>query len=449
MWLSRSWMSHCVPGPTSATTSAPRRPPAPRSGVLGRRAPHLGPHHQSNHRVDGAVTHTRLWHHLRAVSALQNFLEKWDVTRDPALVRARASGERVVSVVRMTFIGAFVTVCGPYSVEDPIPFALAVAAVLYAAALLWIAWQTETKWLGWVSCITDVTLISASLCLFFFADRPLGALHNRVIFDMYFFAIAAAGLRYDWRLCLATLLLALFQFMGIFAFAATHWDLNTYVAPKPDTFSGLNLVTRILVLLAQGGTIVAIASWALHLRLLISRDPLTGLAQRRPFLERIQDEFTRARGGQAPLALAIIDLDEFKKFNDSYGHVAGDDALRNVGASLAACVRGSDLLTRYGGEEFLVAFPGISAEHALRRAEEIRLRVASAPMLINGVARKLTVSIGIASYPVDGRSFDQVFEEADRRLYSAKLLGRNRCVGPGAPRPTPPAPRPPASAPLS
>jgi diguanylate cyclase (GGDEF)-like protein len=108
---------------------------------------------------------------------------------------------------------------------------------------------------------------------------------------------------------------------------------------------------------------------------------------------------------------------------------------------LAACVRGSDLLTRYGGEEFLVAFPGISADHAFRRAEEIRTRVATTPMLVNGVAHRITVSIGIASYPSDGRSFDQVFEEADRRLYSAKLQGRNRCVGPeSAPEPTSAAP---------
>jgi len=382
--------------------------------------------------------------------ALRNFLEKWDVTKDPALVRARASGERVVAVVRMIFIAAFVTATGPYSLDHPFNLAVSVAAILYAALLLYLAWQTETGWLSWVSCATDVTLISAALCTFIVIGQPLLAVHNRVVFDMYFFAIAAAGLRYDWRLCLLTLLLAFGEFLAILGYVMTHWDLSTYV-PKPDHFYGVNIVTRALVLLAHGGTIVAIASWALHLRLLISRDPLTGLAQRRPFLERIQDEFSRARGGQAPLTLAIIDLDEFKKFNDSFGHVAGDEALRNVGACLAACVRGSDLLTRYGGEEFLVAFPGINADHAIRRAEEIRTRVATTPLLLNGVARRLTVSIGLASYPSDGRSFDQVFEEADRRLYEAKLQGRNRCVGPdGArPAPAPPPTRPPEASPPS
>jgi diguanylate cyclase (GGDEF)-like protein len=371
------------------------------------------------------------------------------VTRDPALVRARASGERVVAVVRLTFIAAFVTATGPYSLQDPSGLVVALAAIVYATVLLWLAWQTNKGWLSWVSCATDVTLISAALVTYIFRDLPLSALHNRVVFDMYFFAVAAAGLRYDWRLCLMTLLLAVAQFLGIVGYVATHWDLASYVAPRLDQFHAVNIVTRVLVMLAQGGTIVAIASWALHLRLLISRDPLTGLAQRRPFLERIQDEFSRARGGQAPLALAIIDLDEFKKFNDTFGHVAGDDALRSVGACLAACVRGSDLLTRYGGEEFLVAFPGINAEHAVRRAEEIRTRVSTTPMLVHGVAHRLTVSVGIASYPADGRSFDQVFEEADRRLYSAKLHGRNRCVGPGTLRPGPPGPRPPTEAPLS
>ena len=94
------------------------------------------------------------------MSALRTFLEKWDVTRDPALVRARASGERVVSVVRITFIAAFVTASGPYSFQDPARSRVAVAAILYAAALLWLAWQTKKGWLRWVSCATDVTLIS-------------------------------------------------------------------------------------------------------------------------------------------------------------------------------------------------------------------------------------------------------------------------------------------------
>jgi diguanylate cyclase (GGDEF)-like protein len=348
----------------------------------------------------------------------------------------------------MVFVAAFVTAAGPYSFQEPFGLAVAISAILYASVLLWLAWQTNTGWLSWVSCATDVTLISAALVTYLFAGQPLGALYNRVVFDMYFFAIAAAGLRYDWRLCLLTLMLALLQYLGIVAYVMTHWDLRTYVSPRIETFHGVNIITRVLVVMAHGGTIVAIASWALHLRLLISRDPLTGLAQRRPFLERVQDEFSRARGGQAPLALAIIDLDEFKKFNDSFGHIVGDDALRNVGACLAACVRGSDLLTRYGGEEFLVAFPGISAEQAVRRAEEIRTRVATTPMMIGGVAHRLTVSVGVASYPSDGRSFDQVFEEADRRLYAAKLHGRNRCVGPnGGWQPPPSPPRQPPEAP--
>jgi diguanylate cyclase (GGDEF)-like protein len=394
----------------------------------------------SNHRVDGAATHTRLWHHLRAVSALRNFLEKWDVTRDPALVRARASGERVVSVVRIIFVAAFVLITRP---EGPALVSVAVAAVIYASLLLWLAWQTEKTWLSWVTCATDVTLISATLISFVIMGEPLFAIRNRVIFELYFLAITTAGLRYDWRVCLFALGLAISQYGGMFLYASHHWDLAAFVGrAQPDVYDPINTALRVLTLFAQGATIVTIASWALHLRLLISRDPLTGLAQRRPFLERVTDEFSRARGGQAPLAMALLDLDEFKKFNDSFGHVAGDEALRQVGGCLTACVRGSDLVTRYGGEEFLIAFPGISADQAIRRAEEIRTRIENTPLLVNGTSHRLTVSIGVAAYPADGRSFDQVFEEADRRLYQAKLQGRNRSIGPPPPR-RPPPPLPP------
>jgi diguanylate cyclase (GGDEF)-like protein len=241
--------------------------------------------------------------------------------------------------------------------------------------------------------------------------------------------------------CLYATLLSISEFLALTAYVAMHWDIHHLVSPAGESFHTSGFVLRIIVLAAHGATIVALASWVLHLRLLINTDQLTGLAQRRPFLERVEEELALSRGGQGALAVAVLDVDHFRRFNDEFGHAGGDDVLRQLGGCLRAAVRGTDLVSRWGGEEFLVAFTGATVEHAMRRAEDIRLRVSRMPVLVKGTPRHITVSIGVAAYPVDGRGFDQILAVADGRLYEAKTLGRNRTVGPKAAYiPLPPSP---------
>lgn len=167
-----------------------------------------------------------------------------------------------------------------------------------------------------------------------------------------------------------------------------------------------------------------------ELRALSQEDALTGVPNRRAFDERLAAEWARARRRRAPIAVAMIDIDAFKPYNDGNGHQAGDDCLRAVAQVLAgACRRPGELLARYGGEEFAVVFPDTGAEEAARIAEALRAAV-EARNLPHGhspVAPHITVSVGVATViPSRAGNPDAVIRMADRALYSAKAAGRNR-----------------------
>src|SRR5215468_3446715 len=113
---------------------------------------------------------------------------------------------------------------------------------------------------------------------------------------------------------------------------------------------------------------------------MVGTDHLTGLCQRRPFLERIEEELQRSVGGRASLSVALLDVDEFKKFNDTHGHLAGDRALQLLAGRLRKSVRSSDLVARFGGEEFVIAFPRLDVDRALRRVNELRAELGNVPI---------------------------------------------------------------------
>lgn len=159
-------------------------------------------------------------------------------------------------------------------------------------------------------------------------------------------------------------------------------------------------------------------------------DELTELPNFRAFRDTIEGEFARARRYAHRFGILVLDLDRFKKYNDSFGHAAGNEALKRVAAALRESVRSVDFAARYGGEEFAVILPEIDA-HAMRAvAERIRAAVEALPAPPDGAP--VTVSIGGAIYPDDARELTTLFESADERLYAAKKAGRNRVVGPAA-----------------
>ncbi len=168
------------------------------------------------------------------------------------------------------------------------------------------------------------------------------------------------------------------------------------------------------------------------LRHLTQFDGLTGLANRRYFDEYLDTEWRRAIRDRRELAVLMIDVDHFKSYNDTYGHLAGDDALKRVGQALRdACNRPADLAARYGGEEFCAIFPGISASGMRRVGENILAAVVALniPHAASATAACLSVSIGGAAWlATDGHSVRALIEQADQRLYDAKRGGRNRVV---------------------
>ena len=171
-----------------------------------------------------------------------------------------------------------------------------------------------------------------------------------------------------------------------------------------------------------------------ELRRISRADGLTGLANRRYFDEFLQREWLRARRNQECLALIMIDVDEFKSYNDYYGHLQGDDCLRRIGAALVQTVkRSSDLVARYGGEEFAVVLPATSEKGALELAVQIQQAVASACIRHershNGEV--ITVSMGIATFTPQGDdTYRELVAVADQALYQAKRQGRNCiCLG--------------------
>lgn len=163
-------------------------------------------------------------------------------------------------------------------------------------------------------------------------------------------------------------------------------------------------------------------------------DGLTALANRRRFDEYAALEWRRARRHARPVSLALIDVDEFKRFNDRYGHIEGDGCLKRIATVLRRTLqRPGDLLARYGGEEFVCLMPETAAEGARANAERMRDAVARLGIVHDGAsaAGHVTISVGVASVVVDvNSSLDELLAHADGNLYRAKSGGRNRVVGP-------------------
>lgn len=155
-------------------------------------------------------------------------------------------------------------------------------------------------------------------------------------------------------------------------------------------------------------------------------DLLTGLANRRALNETMQREIERSRRHGHPLAVILFDIDRFKAVNDTYGHGVGDLVLRHVAGIAAGIVRGSDLLGRYGGEEFLVLLPGRDLDGAMPVAERIRAAIEHKALSCNGHAVSMTVSVGVAARRPRERDPEAAVARADKALYAAKRAGRNR-----------------------
>jgi len=156
-------------------------------------------------------------------------------------------------------------------------------------------------------------------------------------------------------------------------------------------------------------------------------DDLTKLANRRRFMEQFANEFARAKRYKTELSFLILDLDFFKQVNDSHGHLAGDSVLVEIAKVMKESVRSSDLVGRYGGEEFALLLPETGSKGSRVYAERIRKRIEDTRFEVGGKLIYVTVSGGISSYPeITVETVDELWRKADQALYRAKQNGRNR-----------------------
>jgi diguanylate cyclase (GGDEF)-like protein len=163
------------------------------------------------------------------------------------------------------------------------------------------------------------------------------------------------------------------------------------------------------------------------LRDLSINDPLTGLFNRKEFERLLDLEVARSQRHGQVMSLLMVDVDFFKRINDSYGHPAGDVVLRNIADRLTKSLRPNDIVARYGGEEFIILLPETDAAGAASLAERVGCKVRETPVNIaQDIQPVVTVSIGIAVYPLDTNSVEELIQAADKALYAAKDSGRNR-----------------------
>lgn len=162
-------------------------------------------------------------------------------------------------------------------------------------------------------------------------------------------------------------------------------------------------------------------------------DSLMGIYNRRFFDRRLREEFSRSVRYQQPLSLLMIDIDHFKRVNDRWGHQIGDLVLKRLAELLKGCLRDTDIICRYGGEELVIILPHTSADTALQLAERLRERTEKTEILTEDASPdnqsvQVTISLGVSTLIPEMESFQMMLKQADSALYLAKQQGRNRVV---------------------
>jgi diguanylate cyclase (GGDEF)-like protein len=225
------------------------------------------------------------------------------------------------------------------------------------------------------------------------------------------------------------------QYGGLLLFGNLHWDLQSadWTGRPEGAYEPLDQVTRLILLAAAAFLTDTIIRRARRLLGLALYDPLTGVLNRGALDRHLSIEMERARRLGHELVVAIVDADHFKQINDRYGHAMGDRALTRIADVLRDGLRRHDTVVRYGGEEFVLIMPHVSAINACRRIEGLRdgLRAPERrPAAAEEAIPPITVSAGVAAYPHDGVDPQVLLKTADVRLLLAQRLGRDRVVGP-------------------
>jgi len=359
--------------------------------------------------------------------------------RDSLMLEVAAVGELLVARIRLVAVLLIFMMpllawwSGADRVEVVNGAVFASVALVFALALHAMARRHGISTsLRYASAGFDVTSVSLVLALFLLQGYPHTAVNSRVVWELYLISIAATALRADPKVCMFAGGLAMVQYAAIILGAVSFGDLSDprFAPFAYGFFSWGDQVSR-LILLAMA-TLLALAAVMQTCRLLLisSLDRTTGICNRAYLDSRLDRELRESRLKQRPLSLAMVDIDHFKRFNDRYGHLAGDTALGTVSQAMREIVEPHGFVARYGGEEFTLVFPGMPLGQAQRLCEAVRRAVENICLDLaedsQGGAR-LTVSLGLAELAPD-HTVEALIDVADRRLSRAKQAGRNRLV---------------------
>ena len=205
-------------------------------------------------------------------------------------------------------------------------------------------------------------------------------------------------------------------------------DLSVFTADV-NSLSRTQFINAFVLALIIGGLVIFVGRLFESTERESLSDPLTGLANRRFLQEILLRELRRAQRSNQPVSLIIADIDHFKGVNDTYGHNVGDEVLEQIAGIMLSSVRATDFVIRYGGEEFVILLPETRLADAQQVADKLRKTIGDTIMESTsrpGITLKVTISAGVAAFPVDGQTGEQVILKADKALYWAKQHGRNR-----------------------
>jgi len=343
---------------------------------------------------------------LRRGRDLERFLNLWRLA--------------LVAGLTLTVLGAW-AVAGHLSRDELWGLAglgiLLLACLAFQLYLAWFPWREERG--VWVVA-ADLVTVTGALALYVVLDRAIVATNSQIVFYGYFMVIALAAARSDPRVSRG-ITWALPGAYALVVFLAVAWREVHFQAPDPDygSFRWLVQVSRLLLLTTVTWVVHVDAALGASDRTEARHDPLTGLHNRRYLEEVLSREVLWAQRESRHLSVLLLDLDGFKTYNDTHGHLAGDRVLKEVAAGLAAAVRPGDVLFRFGGDEFLVVLPGTSGEVARRVARE----------LMRAGPPEIGISAGIGCLGASVSTVPELLHAADAALMRAKQAGGGVAAG--------------------
>lgn len=357
---------------------------------------------------------------------------------DAAMLLAGGEGERQVANVRVGVVAFLLItpiyrlVAYPLDAENFWGFIVALGAMGIAAYIyVYLRFHSYRPWLGFLTSTLDGSIVTLALVVFVVVGSPLDGVNDKVTFEVYFLAIMAMSLRQDRRICLLVGAFIVLQYGLLSLFVSHHFDVDALYAGYHynGAYNAADQWTRIILLCSA--TFISYA-YVVRSQTLVNRairDPLTGLLNRGYFDTLFAYEVERAHRYQRRFAVVLMDADHFKRINDNHGHAAGDATLRSLAALLQRNLRESDIVVRFGGEEFVLLLHNTGAEDAHAKAESLRQSVERLVVGVPQYAIQFTLSAGVAVYPEDGTVAHALLSCADQRLLQAKHAGRNKVVG--------------------